>query len=42
MLDEKGNFYIIDAILAVVLLLIAFLVFNQAISIPDDSLIQVK
>ncbi|WP_407421408.1 hypothetical protein [Methanobrevibacter sp.] len=37
MLDEKGNFFIIDAVLAVILLLCVFLVFNSAISIPDSS-----
>ena len=37
MLDEKGNFFIIDAVLAVVLLLAVFIVFNSAISIPDSS-----
>ena len=39
MLDNKGYFYIIDAFLAVVLLLIAFLIVNSAISIetPDYS-----
>lgn len=37
MLDEKGNFFIIDAVLAVILLLTVFLVFNSAISIPDSS-----
>ena len=37
MLDEKGYFYIIDAILAVTLLLIAFLVVNAAISIPSPD-----
>lgn len=39
MLDEKGYFYIIDAILAVVLLLIVFFAVNTAISIssPDYS-----
>lgn len=35
MLDNKGYFYIIDAILAVVLLLIVFLAINAAISIPS-------
>lgn len=34
MLDNKGSFYIMDAVLAVVLLLIAFLVVNAAISMP--------
>ena len=34
MLDNKGSFYIIDAILAVVLLLIVFLVVNTAITMP--------
>lgn len=37
MLDEKGYFYIIDAILAVILLLIVFLVVNAAISIPSPE-----
>ncbi|WP_458456127.1 hypothetical protein [Methanobrevibacter sp.] len=37
MLDEKGYFYIIDAILAVTLLLIVFLVVNAAISIPSPE-----
>ena len=34
MLDNKGSFYIIDAILAIFLLLIVFLVVNTAISLP--------
>lgn len=38
MLDNKGYFYIIDAILAVILLLIVFLVVNAAISIEEPSL----
>ena len=37
MLDEKGYFYIIDAILAVMLLLMVFLVVNAAISIPSPD-----
>ena len=37
MLDEKGNFYIIDAVLAVILLLIVFLALNTAISIPSPD-----
>ncbi len=37
MLDDKGYFYIIDAFLAVVLLLIVFLVVNSAISIPSPD-----
>ena len=37
MLDERGYFYIIDAILAVTLLLIAFLVVNAAMSIPTPD-----
>lgn len=37
MLDNKGSFYIFDAILAVVLLLIVFLVINAAISIPASD-----
>ncbi len=42
MLDEKGYFYIIDAILAVVLLLVVFLIVNSAISISDDSTDDIK
>ena len=42
MLDEKGYFYIIDAILAVVLLLVVFLIVNSAISISDDSVDDIK
>ncbi|MBP3791729.1 MAG: hypothetical protein ILA26_06850 [Methanobrevibacter sp.] len=34
MLDNKGSFYILDAILAIFLLLIVFLVINTAISLP--------
>ena len=34
MLDDKGNLFIIDAVLIVGLLLFAFIVFNQAIFIP--------
>ena len=34
MLDNKGSFYIIDAILAVILLLMVFLIVNSAISMP--------
>ncbi|WP_405295339.1 hypothetical protein [Methanobrevibacter sp.] len=34
MLDNRGSFYIMDAIIAVVLLLMAFLVVNAAISMP--------
>lgn len=34
MLDNKGSFFIIDAIMAVVLLLIAFLVINTVITMP--------
>ena len=34
MLDNKGSFYIMDAILAIFLLLIVFLVVNAAISMP--------
>jgi len=34
MLDIKGSFYIIDALLAVFLLLIVFLVVNTAITMP--------
>ena len=37
MLDEKGYFYIIDAILAVMLLLIVFLIVNATISIPSPD-----
>ena len=37
MLDDKGYFYIIDAILAVMLLLTVFLVVNTAISIPSPD-----
>ena len=37
MLDEKGSFYIMDAFLAVILVLVVFLVVNSAISIPDPS-----
>lgn len=36
MLDEKGNFFIIDAILAIGLLLLLVLIFNYAIFIPDS------
>ena len=37
MLDEKGNFFIIDAVLALILILTVFLAFNSAISIQDSS-----
>ena len=37
MLDEKGNFFIIDAILSIILLLIVFLAFNSALSLYDSS-----
>ena len=37
MLDEKGNIFIIDAILAITLLLIVFLIFNYAIFIPNSD-----
>lgn len=37
MLDNKGSFYILDAMLAIVLLLIVFLVVNTAISIPASD-----
>ena len=37
MLDEKGNFFIIDAVLAIILLLIVFLAFNSVISLQDAS-----
>ena len=36
MLDDKGNLFIIDAVLIVGLLLFAFIVFNQAIFMPDS------
>ena len=36
MLDDKGNLFIIDAVLIVGLLLFAFIVFNQAIFIQDS------
>ncbi len=36
MLDEKGNFFIIDAVLAVVLLLTVVMVFNMVISLPES------
>lgn len=36
MLDEKGNLFIIDAVLVVGLLLFAFIVFNQAIFTHDS------
>lgn len=34
MLDNKGSFYIIDAMLAVILLLTVFLIVNTAINMP--------
>ena len=34
MLDNKGSLYIIDAILAIVLLLIVFLIINTAVNVP--------
>ena len=37
MLDEKGNFFIIDAILSIILLLIVLLAFNSALSLYDSS-----
>lgn len=37
MLDNRGSFYIMDAIIAVVLLLMAFLVVNAAISMPTHD-----
>ncbi|WP_405270251.1 hypothetical protein [Methanobrevibacter sp.] len=37
MLDQKGYFYIIDAVLAVMLLLMVFLIVNAAISIPSPD-----
>ena len=37
MLDNKGSFYIIDAILAVVLLLIVFLAINATITMPSHD-----
>ena len=37
MLDNKGSFYIFDAILAVFLILLAFLVVNSVISIPTED-----
>ena len=37
MLDEKGNFFIIDAVLAIILLLVVFLAFNSVISLQDAS-----
>lgn len=37
MLDNKGSFYIMDAILAIFLLLIVFLVVNTAITMPSHD-----
>lgn len=37
MLDNKGSFYIIDAILAIFLLLIVFLIVNTAITLPTTD-----
>ena len=37
MLDDKGNFIIVEAILAVILLLFAFMIFNQAIFTMDSD-----
>ena len=34
MLDNKGSLYIIDAVLAIVLLLVVFLIINTAINVP--------
>ena len=35
MLDDKGNLFIIDAVIAIILLLMVFLAFNTAISLHD-------
>ena len=35
MLDDKGNLFIIDAVIAIILLLMVFLAFNTAISLQD-------
>ena len=37
MTDQKGSFYLIESILAVVVLLIAVLVINTVISIPSPD-----
>ena len=37
MLDNKGSFYLIDAILAVVLLLIVFLAINTTVTMPTHE-----
>lgn len=37
MKDEKGYFYIIDAFLAVLILLIAILMVNSIVSIPNPD-----
>ena len=37
MLDEKGYFYIVDAILAVFLVLMVVLIINTAISTPSPD-----
>ena len=37
MLDEKGNFFIIEAIFAIILLLFIFLIFNYTVSIPNPN-----
>ena len=37
MLDNKGSLYIIDAVLAIVLLLIVFLIINTAINVPTHE-----
>ena len=37
MLDNKGSFYLIDAILAVVLLLIVFLAINATVTMPTHE-----
>ena len=37
MLDSKGSFYIMDAILAIFLLLMVFLVVNTAITVPTSD-----
>ena len=37
MLDNKGSLYVMDAVLAIVLLLVVFLIINSAISIPTHE-----
>lgn len=37
MLDNKGSLYLMDAILAIILLLIVFLIVNAAITIPTHE-----